>query len=78
MQFAIADPPPSIRVGLPVTVTVQRGDTVSGMIISRDAIVRGGNGETLVWSHVEPEMFEARQVSPTSPTGFDFCDFRGV
>ena len=32
------------------------------MIISRDAVVRGGNGETIVWRHVEPEQFEARPV----------------
>ena len=52
----------AIRVGQPVTVTAQRGDMVTGIIIGRDAIVRGGNGETVVWCHVEPEQFEARPV----------------
>ena len=62
VQFAIVDPPPSIRVGQPVTVTAKRSDSVTGVIISRDAVVRGGNGETIVWRHVEPEQFEARPV----------------
>jgi hypothetical protein len=31
-------------------------------MIDRDAIVRGGNGETIVWRHTEPEVFEARPV----------------
>ncbi len=62
VHFAIVDPPPSIRVGQPVTVTARRSDYVTGVIISRDAVVRGGNGETIVWRHVEPEQFEARLV----------------
>jgi membrane fusion protein, heavy metal efflux system len=62
LHFAIVDPPPSIRVGQPVTVTAKRSDSVTGVIISRDAVVRGGNGETIVWRHVEPEQFEARPV----------------
>jgi multidrug efflux pump subunit AcrA (membrane-fusion protein) len=62
LQFAITDPPGSIRVGQPVTVSAQLGETVSGVIVGRDAIVRGTNGETLIWRHVEPEHFEARPV----------------
>ncbi len=62
VQFAIVDPPASIRVGQPVTVTAKRGDSVTGVIINRDAVVRGGNGEAIVWRHVEPERFEARPV----------------
>jgi membrane fusion protein, heavy metal efflux system len=62
VHFTIVDPPPSIRIGQPVTVTAQRSETVTGVIIARDAVVRGGNGETIVWRHVDPEHFEARPV----------------
>jgi cobalt-zinc-cadmium efflux system membrane fusion protein len=62
VHFMILDPPPSIRVGQPVTVTAQRSETVNGVIIARGAVVRGGNGETLVWRHADPERFEARPV----------------
>lgn len=62
LQFAITDPPPSIRVGQPVTVSAQLDETVTGVIVSRDAIVRSGNGEAMIWRHVEPEHFEARPV----------------
>jgi membrane fusion protein, heavy metal efflux system len=62
LQFSIDKPPPSIRVGEPVTVTAQRGDSTNGIIIDREAVVRGGNGEMVVWRHVEPEYFEARPV----------------
>jgi multidrug efflux pump subunit AcrA (membrane-fusion protein) len=62
VQFAIADPPAAIRVGQPVTVTAQRGDMATGVIVSRDAVVRGDNGESVVWCHIEPEQFGARPV----------------
>jgi membrane fusion protein, heavy metal efflux system len=62
LQFAIVNPPPSIRVGQPVTVTAQQGETTTGIVIDRDAVVRGNNGETIVWRHDDPELFEARTV----------------
>jgi membrane fusion protein, heavy metal efflux system len=62
MNFAISDPASSLRIGQPVTVTAQRGENTTGVIIDRDAVVRGGNGETIVWRHSEPEYFEARPV----------------
>ena len=62
LQFAIAAPPPSARVGQPVTVTAQRAENANGIVVDRDAVVRGGNGETIVWRHVEPEFFEPRPI----------------
>jgi biotin carboxyl carrier protein len=62
LQFAIAAPPASIRVGQPVTVMAQRRETAHGIIVGRDAVVRGGNGESVVWRHMEAELFEPRPV----------------
>jgi membrane fusion protein, heavy metal efflux system len=62
LHFSITSPPPALRVGQPLTITAPLGDTVSGIIVDRDAVVRGGNGESIVWRHVEPELFEARPV----------------
>jgi membrane fusion protein, heavy metal efflux system len=62
LQFAIVNPPLSIRVGQPVTVTAQQGESTTGIVIDRDAVVRGNNGETIVWRHDDPEVFEARTV----------------
>jgi cobalt-zinc-cadmium efflux system membrane fusion protein len=62
LNFAISDPAGSLRIGQPVTVTAQRGENITGVIIDRDAVVRGGNGETIVWRHGEPEYFEARTI----------------
>jgi cobalt-zinc-cadmium efflux system membrane fusion protein len=62
LQFAIVDPPATLRVGQPITVMAQSRGTTRGIALDRDAIVRGGNGEIIVWRHVEPEYFEARPV----------------
>lgn len=62
VQFALVDPPPSINVGQPVTVIAKDGASVEGIIMPREAVVRGGNGEPMVWRHTDPERFEPRPV----------------
>jgi hypothetical protein len=62
VQFAVENPPASLQVGQPVTVTARNGAMVTGIILPRDAVVRSGNGEALVWRHTDPERFEAKPV----------------
>lgn len=62
LQFAIENPPPSLAVGQAVTVIAKTGAPVTGIVMPRDAVVRSGNGEVVVWRHSEPERFEARPV----------------
>jgi membrane fusion protein, heavy metal efflux system len=62
VQFSVIDPPTSLSVGQPVTVVAPAGAAETGMILPREAVVRGTNGETLVWRHTDPERFEPRPV----------------
>jgi RND family efflux transporter MFP subunit len=62
VQFAVENPPAGISVGQPVTVVAKNGAPLKGIIMPRDAVVRGGNGEPVVWRHTDPERFEARPV----------------
>jgi RND family efflux transporter MFP subunit len=62
MQFSIPKPPSDLRIGQPVTVLVQGGTAKEGLIVPRDAVVKNGNGENIVWLHVAPERFEPRPV----------------
>ena len=62
IQFAIDAPPASAVLGQPVTVIARKAEPVRGMLIARDAVVRGPAGETIVWHQIEPERFVARQV----------------
>jgi RND family efflux transporter MFP subunit len=62
VHFAISEPPPDLSVGQPVTVVAKSGAPMAGIVVPREAVVRSGNGETVVWLHVEPERFEPRPV----------------
>jgi len=63
VQFAIVDPPSNLAVGQPVQVLAQNGSSVTAIVLPRDAVLRNGNGESIVWRHAEAERFEARPVS---------------
>jgi hypothetical protein len=62
LQFAIETPPASAALGMPVTVIAKRAQTLKGMLLPRDAVVKSTGGETIVWQHVDPERFVARPV----------------
>jgi len=62
VQFAIVDPPASLGVGQPVQVFARNGAAVTATVLTREAVVKGANGEFLVWRHAEAERFEARPV----------------
>jgi RND family efflux transporter MFP subunit len=62
MHFAVEDPPRNLAVGQSVSVAARTGTAVSGIVMPRDAVVRSGNGEPVVWRHTDPERFEARPV----------------
>ncbi|MBJ6126842.1 efflux RND transporter periplasmic adaptor subunit [Microvirga splendida] len=62
VQFAVDNPPANLSVGQPLTVVARSGVSVTGIVLPRDAVVRSGNGEAVVWRHTDPERFEARPV----------------
>lgn len=62
VHFAIPEPSAGLNIGQPLTVMVQRGAPVTGLIFPRDAIVRSSNGENIVWQHTAPERFEPKPV----------------
>jgi cobalt-zinc-cadmium efflux system membrane fusion protein len=62
LQFAVVDPPQNLKVGQPVTVLAATGTSTAGIVLPRNAIVRGAGGEAMVWRHAAPERFEPRQV----------------
>jgi len=62
VQFAIVNPPSNLAVGQPVQVLAQNGSSVTAIVLPRDAVLRNGNGESIVWRHAEAERFEVRPV----------------
>jgi hypothetical protein len=56
--FRIEDPPDGLRVGRPVTVTVQsQNRSQRGLPMTRDALTIGSDGVQEVWEQSEPEVF---------------------
>lgn len=62
VHYAIENPPTSLRVGQPVTVLSPSGSNAQGIVLPRSSLVKAGNGEAVVWRHVDPERFEPRPV----------------
>jgi RND family efflux transporter MFP subunit len=62
IHFAIAEPPPNLGIGQPVTVVATSGAPTTGLVVPRAAVVPSDNGEAIVWLHVDAERFESRPV----------------
>ncbi len=62
LQFQIIEPPVPYNVGTPVTVIGSTGDRVSGILLPRASLAQAPSGQTVVFSHKEPELFVPRPV----------------
>ena len=51
-----------LRVGDRVTVFAETADVTTGIAAPREAVIRGPNGEDIVFVHIAPELFEPRAV----------------
>ncbi|WP_375160089.1 efflux RND transporter periplasmic adaptor subunit [Bradyrhizobium sp. RDT46] len=63
IQFAVPEPPAGLNIGQPLNVMVQTGAPVTGLIFPRNAVVRSGNGESIVWLHSGPGALRAETRS---------------
>lgn len=62
LLFSIHAPPQGLSVGQPVRIVAQIQGKVSGIVLPRQSVVRGPNGQPLVWQHESPQRFVARPV----------------
>ena len=62
IHFAIRSDTTGLRVGQFVTVLAATADERSGLAVPREAVLRGGNGQALVYEHTNAERFIAREV----------------
>jgi RND family efflux transporter MFP subunit len=62
LSFEVLDPDPGLNVGTPVTITGRSGTPVTGIIVPRAAIAQAPNGQMVVFSQKEPEIFEPKAV----------------
>lgn len=62
VQFAITGDTHQLRVGQRLTVLAQSGAPRIGIALPREAVVRGANGQALVYEHASAETFSPREV----------------
>ena len=62
MELAIDDTQGRMRLGQMVTVVAETDIATTGIAAPRDAVIRGANGEDIVYVHTDPEVFEPRAV----------------
>lgn len=60
--FRITRPSPTLKVGTPVSVILQRAMSETGIILPSGSIVGAASGEDVVFEHVSAERFVARPV----------------
>lgn len=62
VHFAIDGDARGLRIGHLVTVLAQTDEVRQGIAIPRTSVLRGPNGQAIVYEHIEAERFEPREV----------------
>jgi RND family efflux transporter MFP subunit len=62
LQFGIAELAVRLNTGTPVTVIATAGERVTGIVLPHAALAQAPSGQTVVFSHKEPEVFVPRAV----------------
>jgi membrane fusion protein, heavy metal efflux system len=62
LQFQVLDVRVHLNAGAPVTVIATTGEPATGIVLPRAALAQAPSGQTVVFSHKEPEVFVPRPV----------------
>lgn len=62
LQFEIVETPVPLSTGMPVTVAAATGERIRGIVLPRAALAQAANGQIVVFTHKEPEVFVPRAV----------------
>jgi membrane fusion protein, heavy metal efflux system len=62
VHFAIQGDTARLRAGQPVTVLATTAEAQDGIAVPRASVLRGTNGQNLIWEHVAAERFVPREV----------------
>jgi membrane fusion protein, heavy metal efflux system len=62
LQFEIPETQVPLNAGAPVTVIATTGEPATGIVLPRAALAQAPSGQTVVFSHREPEVFVPRPV----------------
>ncbi|MGH1417715.1 MAG: efflux RND transporter periplasmic adaptor subunit [Hyphomicrobiaceae bacterium] len=57
LHFRIKDTPDTLSIGSPVSVLIDTGETITGLIVPRNAVAQAPNGQMVVFKRLEPEKY---------------------
>lgn len=63
LQFEIATPTPALSVGQTLKVLITTRQTVNGIAVPRNSVLKNSRGEPLLWTHTSAERFVPQQVT---------------
>lgn len=62
VHYRVSQTSAALRIGERLTVYAATASLTKGISAPRDAVIRGANGENIVFVHIGPEIFEPRAV----------------
>ena len=62
LQFEIKTAVPSLNIGQLVKVLVETRQTLKGIPVPRDSVLKNSRGEPMLWVHTEAEHFVPQRV----------------
>lgn len=62
IHFTVESPPTGLRAGQLLTVLAELSEALPGIALPREAILRGLNGQSIVFEHTGAERFAPREV----------------
>jgi len=78
LQFEIKAPVPALNVGQTLKVLVALKQTVSGISVPRDSVLKNSSGELMLWVHTDAERFVPQLVTVQAIDANTYAVLKGL
>ena len=78
LQYEIKAPSKSLSIGEPLTVSVETGEPVTGIIVPKEAVAEAPNGQRVAFVRQDPEHYKAVPVRTEDLDGTRFHILAGL
>jgi len=78
LQFEIAAPLPALNVGQTLKVLVRARQSIDGIAVPRDSVLKNSQGELMLWEQVAAERFVPQRVTVQALDANTFAVLQGL